>query len=240
MAKQRYVNTKFWDDNYVIELDPIEKLLFLYFMTNPLTNIAGIYEISLKRISFDTGIDKEMVLKIISRFSKEKKIYYYENHIIICNFPKHQECEKKPKIKTGIEIILNSLSDSLKKYTLSIPYQYPLNYSNLNLNSNNNTNSNTKEDTAKSGLHAEIIKLLFTNYKSLYSSDMKFTAKEGAQVKKIVALVEKEDKPLDIVKFKIKMLKHRCKKDDNFWTMTPGILLSKWNELVDNDSTGVA
>ena len=41
--KQRYINTKFWDDNYVIQLDPSEKLMFIYFITNPLTNICGIY-----------------------------------------------------------------------------------------------------------------------------------------------------------------------------------------------------
>jgi len=29
MSKKRYVDTKFWDDNYIIEKDPNEKLLFL-------------------------------------------------------------------------------------------------------------------------------------------------------------------------------------------------------------------
>ena len=56
------VNTKFWDDTYIVTLDPIEKLLYLYFLTNPLTNICGIYEIQLRRVAFDTGIDKEVVV----------------------------------------------------------------------------------------------------------------------------------------------------------------------------------
>ena len=41
--KHRYIKTKFWDDSYIIELNPHEKLLFLYLITNPLTNIAGVY-----------------------------------------------------------------------------------------------------------------------------------------------------------------------------------------------------
>ena len=30
MAKKRYISTTFWRDEYVSNLDPIEKLLFLY------------------------------------------------------------------------------------------------------------------------------------------------------------------------------------------------------------------
>ena len=42
MAKFRYVNTRFWDDSYVAELSPLEKLAFLYLLTNSLTTIAGV------------------------------------------------------------------------------------------------------------------------------------------------------------------------------------------------------
>jgi len=38
--KKRYISTKFWDDEFIVNLDPIEKLLFMYFLTNPLTNVA--------------------------------------------------------------------------------------------------------------------------------------------------------------------------------------------------------
>ena len=34
MSKKRWINTKFWDDEYITELESIEKLLFLYFLTN--------------------------------------------------------------------------------------------------------------------------------------------------------------------------------------------------------------
>jgi hypothetical protein len=67
MAKQRYINTKFWRDSYIEDLDPTEKLLFLYLLTNPDTNICGVYELPLKIIAADTGIDKEMVKKLLNR-----------------------------------------------------------------------------------------------------------------------------------------------------------------------------
>lgn len=100
MSKNRYVDTRFWDDEYIAERDPIEKLLFLYFLTNPLTNICGIYEIMLKRVAFDTGIDKDMIIKILERFEKDGKIKYDGGWIAITNFSKHQKMN--PNIKKGI------------------------------------------------------------------------------------------------------------------------------------------
>lgn len=102
MSKKRYINTRFWDDNYIVNLDPIEKLLFIYFLTNPLTDICGIYEIPLRRIAFDTGIDKDMVFKIIERFTEDEKIFYLNNSwIYIKNFAKHQVVNDS--VKKGIE-----------------------------------------------------------------------------------------------------------------------------------------
>lgn len=144
MAKERMINTKFWDDSYIVSLDPIEKLLYLYFLTNPLTNIAGVYEIQLRRISFDTGIDKDMVQKIIDRFTADDKIFFIDGWIAIKNFSKHQR--DNPSVKKGIEMslkfvpvaILDRLctdSDSLSHLNL-----------NLNLNSNLNLNHNTSKN----------------------------------------------------------------------------------------------
>lgn len=145
MAKERMVNTKFWDDTYIVNLDPIEKLLFLYFITNPLTNISGVYEIQLRRIAFDTGIDKDMVQKIIERFSRDNKIFYEEGWVGIKNFAKHQK--NNPKIKKGIEIGLNSAPKIILD-RLSIDYQ-GLSHSNSNYNLNYNSNSNNNLSNAR-------------------------------------------------------------------------------------------
>lgn len=96
------VNTRFWIDDYISNLDPIEKLLFLYFLTNPSTDISGVYEIPIKTIAVDTGIDKEMVIKVVKRFEKDQKIKYKDGWVAIKNFIKHQK--ENPKVKRGIEI----------------------------------------------------------------------------------------------------------------------------------------
>lgn len=125
MAKQRYVNTKFWSDSWVSDLDPVEKLVYIYLLTNERTNIAGIYELPVKYISSETGIEKEMVIKIINRFINERKINYTNGWIIIKNFIQHQALN--PKIEKGIAVIIqNEIPLEIKKevYNLNPSIQY--------------------------------------------------------------------------------------------------------------------
>lgn len=84
------VDTSFWVDSYIQELDPSEKLIYLYLLTNQHTKICGIYEISLKQIAFDTGFEKEMISKIIIRFEKDNKVLYRNGWIALKNWIKHQ------------------------------------------------------------------------------------------------------------------------------------------------------
>ncbi len=121
MAKHRYINTHFWKDNYIINLDPTEKLVYLYLLTNPLTNIAGIYEINLKEIANDTGIIKEIVDTILKRFERDNKLKYCSGYIIIKNHLKHQDF-KSPKLQSGIAEIINSLPEEIKKVCISYVY----------------------------------------------------------------------------------------------------------------------
>lgn len=107
MAKQRYVQDSFWTDPYVEKLDPSEKLLFIYYLTNPLCNIAGMYEIRNSRVAYETGFDKEMVDKIKTRFVNDGKMIIFEDWVIIVNFVKNQSTN--PSVIQGIQRILDNL-----------------------------------------------------------------------------------------------------------------------------------
>ena len=76
MAKNRMINTRFWNDDYASNLDPTEKLVFLYLLTNDRSTLAGIYELPKKIMAVETGIETEMVAKILSRFEDDGKINY--------------------------------------------------------------------------------------------------------------------------------------------------------------------
>lgn len=116
-TKLRSVNTHFWDDNYIIKLDPSQKLLFLYLLTNPLTNLIGVYEISLRRIGFDTGFEENTLNVMLKKFSEDKKVFYHDNFIIIVNFLKNQSFNSN--MKKGADARIDLLPDEIKRFILS-------------------------------------------------------------------------------------------------------------------------
>lgn len=121
MPKKRMVDTKYWDDEYITTLDPIEKLLFLYFLTCTLSSICGVYEINLRRVAFDTGIDKDMVAKVLGRFTKDRKILYLDNWIVMVNSWKY--IGESPKVKKGFQVCISEVPKEIKaKFSTEFGY----------------------------------------------------------------------------------------------------------------------
>lgn len=141
MAKQRYIDTHFWRDSFISSLDPSEKLAFIHLLTNPDTTLSGIYELNIRIMAVETGIDVEMCKKIIARFQEQKKVWYIDGWIIIVNFPRHQNFEGRDKIKKAIDSQLMNVPAQIIKRIQSgeIPYTYHIdtipNYSDLDLDS---------------------------------------------------------------------------------------------------------
>jgi hypothetical protein len=110
MATQRYISTSFWDDPWIVSLEPLEQFLYLYFLTNPLTNIAGVYQISMRRMVNDTKLEESEIRRIITKFQEAKKAYYYKDEFLVLpNWPKHQRWENRKKIQNGIDACLKKL-----------------------------------------------------------------------------------------------------------------------------------
>ena len=144
MSKQRLVDTCFWDDAYIMQLDPSEKLLFLYFLTNPLTALCGVYQIEMRRIAFDTGFEVDTVKRMLDRFERDQRCVYRDGWIAMRNWLKHQN-QGSAQIRKGIECQLLKIPNELGKYMSGEGIE-ALSY--LNLNSNSNSNSNTKASPA--------------------------------------------------------------------------------------------
>ncbi|NFE80527.1 DnaD domain protein [Clostridium sporogenes] len=93
LAKYRQLYTEFWNDSFVLELDPEEKYFYIYLLTNPNTSQCGIYELPKKIIEMQTGYKGETVDKLLKKFERYKKIIYSEEtkEIIILNWAKYNE-----------------------------------------------------------------------------------------------------------------------------------------------------
>lgn len=112
MSKLRSINTAFWSDTWIETLEPNYKLLFLYLVTNEKTNMLGIYEASIRKISFETGLDTETVQKGLKEFERVSKVKYENNYIILVNYMKHQKYNTNMK-KSAIDCY-NNLPKELK------------------------------------------------------------------------------------------------------------------------------
>jgi len=86
MAKTRMISTDFRSDTWIDWLDPIEKLLYIYCFTNDKSSWCWATEIPLKKIWYETWIDRDMVSKILSRFETEEKVIYCSGYLIVKNF----------------------------------------------------------------------------------------------------------------------------------------------------------
>ena len=84
MATSRLVNHNFWTDPDVERLEPDAKLVFLHLMTNYRTSTSGIYQVTFKAISDETGIARDRVEEMLTGGKKDgdietgeiKNVYY--------------------------------------------------------------------------------------------------------------------------------------------------------------------
>lgn len=53
--------------------------------------MLGIYEASISKISFETGINKDIIQKAFKRFETDRKVNYIGNYVCLLNYMKHQK-----------------------------------------------------------------------------------------------------------------------------------------------------
>ena len=147
MAKQKYriVATRFWKDKTIRRLDPLEKELYLYLLTNDQTTMCGIYQTTLDEMAHDTGLDYRQIPLILEKFAGMGIAGFYDDEwVVIPNYMKHQNMDNE-KVRAGVKADMESLPEAVREYTLSIGYRYPMH----TLSTTTTTTSTTKEDTPR-------------------------------------------------------------------------------------------
>ena len=112
MAIFRKVHVSFWKDEFIESLTTEQKYFYLYLMTNDRTKQCGIYEITVKQISYDTGYNEETVRKLIKFFVGKGKIRYSEStkEVALKNWGKYND-STSPKVKVCIDKELSLVKD---------------------------------------------------------------------------------------------------------------------------------
>ncbi len=130
-------DTGTWADPWVQELSPLAKLLFHYVWTNDHINLPGLYPISIKTISNETGLTQKQVQDLLVILSPKVKYDPKKNVMWVVNYVKRQFLRTghaSPKITAGIRNALMRLPEGhvfigefLERYkVLGISYPYPM------------------------------------------------------------------------------------------------------------------
>ena len=132
MAVFRKINVSFWDDEKVVDdFTPEDRYFMLYLMTNTHTNQIGCYQITLRQMEFETGYNKETILKLISRFENVLKVIKFSEstkEILILNWHKYN-WTNSPKILACLSKEFKSIKNREFRYyihTVSIEYGYSI------------------------------------------------------------------------------------------------------------------
>lgn len=126
IKKYRYVQTDLWEKAWFRNLGYKEKSLYLYFLTCPSSNVAGILELTDDRIKFDTGLTT--IRESMKKLKDSGEVYEIEGYIIVHRHPDFQKWEQKPNICKGIIAELECVPLGVFKEIRSRGYHFELLY----------------------------------------------------------------------------------------------------------------
>lgn len=118
MSKQRLISSDLWTDPWVRSVNPLDRLLIVYLISNSHANISGVYEISDDVMAFEVGLNlRDIYDAFMPRLAP--KVYYHEGWVVIPKFPKHQNL-KSPDVIKGIMREFENAPEKIRKYAISV------------------------------------------------------------------------------------------------------------------------
>jgi len=128
MANYRQIHVSIWKDEWFLELDADEKLLFIYLFSNELASLAGIYKIPLRVIAFETSLEASYIREKLDDFERAGKVIYRDGIVWVINMRKYNGGSEK--VEQRVQKDVDDIPDCWLKqvylayFNLGIPYAY--------------------------------------------------------------------------------------------------------------------
>lgn len=91
MADYRSVQTRMWrEDEWFDELDTEARLFWIYLFTNPSSSPAGIFRLTMRTMSNESGIPFDRARELMEQFGVAKKAYYSNGVVWLVNMRRLQ------------------------------------------------------------------------------------------------------------------------------------------------------
>lgn len=115
----RVVDTGYWVDSWIESLGPDGKLLDLYLITNPRSTSAGVFEITLGRMSFETGLDAATIERLLVAWAP--KVQWFPEHSIVflSNFFRRQG-NTNERTRINARRIVAALPEDVQRAVLAV------------------------------------------------------------------------------------------------------------------------
>ena len=122
---ERGFQTELWTDPFIQGVPPEAKLLFIYLWTNKHCNQAGLYEITLKTIAFDTGLPQESLPALLKQLEPKVVWYPEQNLIWVKNFLKRQ-CKSQSFLVAAAKCLRATRNNGLVKEFIAYNQSFDL------------------------------------------------------------------------------------------------------------------
>lgn len=112
MSKQRMIDPKLWSDQWVRKLNPLDRYLFIYLLTNERSSWCGVYELDLGVMAFESGIDeRDLEKSMLPRLSP--KVLYVDGWVCFRNWDKYHN-NGSEQTKKGIENAWEAVPEKIR------------------------------------------------------------------------------------------------------------------------------
>jgi hypothetical protein len=129
--KYRQMETKFWEDEYILELTNKEREFFLYLFTNHKVTMCGIYELSDKTILYTLGGSLGELAELKKKLQSDGKYAFYKGWVYIMNFNKYNSFSPAENIEKAFVKDFNAIPAEIINHffnDLNLQYAIPENY----------------------------------------------------------------------------------------------------------------
>ena len=120
MEIRRYISTRIWGESLFEPLTATEKLIWIYLLTNPATNMLGIYGLTVRRIGYDCNTSAQIVRRCIKKLEELK-------FIIMIPLNRSKDFSGKPdKVRTALPVtVLNNIQKMRTDTGQPVPHTPP-------------------------------------------------------------------------------------------------------------------
>jgi hypothetical protein len=87
--KTRIIQTRFWDDEFVTEVDMYTQHLYIYLLTSQYINISGMFQLSPKKIQFECKLTDLQFQQAKETLEVAGKVFFSEGWVYVVNAMKN-------------------------------------------------------------------------------------------------------------------------------------------------------